>query len=184
MGSPDDEQLLPPADPAIALRPGRTDAIVVLSLWAARRAFLPLLLIGLIAGWLTGRVTAESDVAESFDTIGELLGALLSPLAGIALAIVIRVAVGWLALAAAWPLASWRRTGPRTLAQRYRDAADRWRLAQAYRSLRWTWGVRDMAIERAGGVGRKLALAVPVSIGLSIVLAVAFFGLVAVSSGD
>jgi hypothetical protein len=181
VGSSGDDQPLPPVDPAIALRPGRTDAIVLLSLWAARRAFLPLLLLGLISGWLTGLLNNESDVAEAFDTIGELLGALLTPLAGIALAIVIRVVVGWLALVSAWPLASWRRTGPRTLGQRYRDAVDRWRLAQAYRSLRWTWGVRARAIEQAGAVGRKLGLAVPVSIGASIVLVIVFSGLLAVS---
>ena len=71
------------------------------------------------------------------DTLGELLGALLSPLAGIALAIVIRVAVGWFALAASWSLTRWERSEPRSRVQWYRDAVDRWRLAQAKRSLRW-----------------------------------------------
>jgi hypothetical protein len=65
--------------------------------------------------------------------------------------------------------------------QWYRDSVDRWRLAQAYRSLRWTWGVRDAAIERSGGAGRKLALAVPLSSGATILLAVILVGLVAVS---
>ncbi len=84
-----------------ALRPGRTAALVVLCLWAARQAIPPLLLLGLIAGWVAGWLNAESDVAAAFDTIGGLLGSRQSPLAGIALAILIRVAVGWLALAAA-----------------------------------------------------------------------------------
>lgn len=183
MSTSDGEQRHLRVDPEHALRPGQSDAIIVLSLWAARRAFLPLLLIGMISGWVTGLLTDESDLAASFDTVGELLGALLSPLAGIALAIVIRVAVGWFALAAAWPLARWERSEPRRRTQWYRDAVDRWRLAQAYRSLRWTWGVRDAAIERSGGAGRKLALAVPLSTGATILLAVIFFGLITVSSG-
>ncbi len=71
--------------------------------------------------------------------------------------------------------------GSRLAAGGWRLAAGGWRLAKVYRSSRWTWCVRDTAIERASGVGRTLALAVPVAIGASIVLAAAFFGLVAAS---
>lgn len=170
------------ADPAAALRPGRADAFVVLTLWAARRLFGPLLLIGLIFGWVTGQLQAESTVIAEWDSPDDLLGALLTPLAGIALAILVRIVVGFAALAAAWPLSRWdRQQAAGTRASLYRTAIDRWRLAQAYRSLRWTWGVRDTAIARGGTAGRRLALSVPITTGATIVLSVAFVVIVALT---
>ena len=163
------------ADPESALRPGRADAIVVLSLWLARLSFLPLLLIGLIFGWITGQLRSEATVIATWDSADDLVRALVSPLAGIALAILIRIGVGFAALAAAWPLSRWDRAQTAGTRDRYyRTAVDRWRLAQAYRSLRWTWGVREAAIRRAGTTGRRLALAVPVTTVLSILLVIAF----------
>lgn len=161
------------ADPESALRPGRADAIVVLSLWLARRLFLPLLLIGLIFGLITGQLRTDESVIATWDSADDLVRALLTPLAGIALAILIRV--GLAALAAAWPLSRWDRAQTAgTRGSFYRTAIDRWRLAQAYRSLRWTWGVRESAIRRAGTTGRRLGLAVPVTTALSILLVIAF----------
>ncbi len=170
---PDEHTLY--ADPESALRPGSTDAVVVLTLWAARWLFAPLLLIGLIFGWATGQLQPSDVGRTGWDSPDDLLRALVTPLAGIALAILIRVGVGLAALAAAWPLSKWDQA--RTAGARgslYRRAIDRWRLAQAYRSLRWTWAVREAAILRAGPLGRRLALAVPVSTALSVLLAVAF----------
>ena len=168
------------ADPESALRPGRADAILVLSLWLARRLFVPLLLTGLILGWIPGELRTEESVISTWDSADDLVRALLSPLAGIALAILVRIGVGFAALAAAWPLSRWDRAQTAgTRGSFYRTAIDRWRLAQAYRSLRWTWGVREVAIRRAGTTGRRLGLAVPVTRVLSILLVIAFAVVVA-----
>jgi hypothetical protein len=169
------------ADPDSALRPGRADALIVLSLWLGRRLFLPLLLIGLIFGWITGQLRTEESIIATWDSADDLVRALLTPLAGIALAVLIRIGVGFAALAAAWPLSRWDRAQTAgTRGSFYRTAIDRWRLAQAYRSLRWTWGVREAAIRRAGTAGRRLGLAVPVTTVLSILLVIAYVVVVAV----
>ncbi len=136
--------------------------MTVLLLWACRRAFWPLLLLGVAVAIALGSFE-EGSTAE-LATPGELVRALLSPLAGVAAAVLLRIAVAWLALLAAWPLSRWvRPEGPRPWRQVYRDWIDRWRLAQAYRSLRWTWGVRDEATARLGRLGRRLALAGPLA---------------------
>ncbi len=170
-----------PVQPGAALRSGRADAVVVLVLWAVRRAFWPLLLVGMSVAWTSGRLD-EGAVAGLTSPV-ELLDALLSPLAGVAAAVLLRIAVAWLALAAAWPLSRWTHTraaGPWW--RSYRRLVDRWRLAQAYRSLRWTWGVRDEAIERAGTLGHRLGLAVPVSTWATVVAAVGFVVVVALQA--
>ncbi len=158
--------------PSAALRPGRSDAVIVLLLWAGRRSFAPLLLLGLAVALAVGRL-GEGSTAE-LTSPADLIAALLSPLAGIAAAVLLRIAVGWLALLAALPLSTWNRgDARRSWGQLYRDAVDRWRLAQAYRSLRWTWGVRAEAIERAGQLGRRLGMAVPVTTIATVLAAIA-----------
>ncbi len=161
-----------PVQPGSALLPGRADSTTVLLLWASRRAFWPLLLFGVAAAVAFGDL--EEGSALELTTPGELLRALLSPLAGVAVAVLLRIAVAWLALLAAWPLSRWiRPEGPRPWRQVYRDWIDRWRLAQAYRSLRWTWGVREEATARLGLLGRRLALAGPLATAATIIAAMA-----------
>ena len=162
-----------PVGPSALLRAGQADAVVVLVLWALRRAFWPVLLIGTSVALAADRLDAES--LDELATPADLLGLLLTPLAGIAAALILRLGVSWLALLAAWPLSRWGDDdAPATRWSAYRGWVDRWRLAQAYRSLRWTWAVRDEAIERAGVLGRRLALAVPIS-SVATVLAVIGF---------
>ncbi len=169
--------------PGSALRPGRFDAIALLILWAGRRAFWPMLLLGILVAFGLGRLEAE-NLAE-LTTPMELLHAVLSPLGGIALAFLTRLVVGWLALALAWPLSRWDRPPDHghSLSVRWRDWVDRLRLAQAYRTLRWTWGVREAAIARAGAIGQRLGWAVPLSTIVTIVLWIALIAMVAVSPG-
>jgi hypothetical protein len=166
-----------PVTPSSALLPGNSDPVVVLLLWAGRRAFWPLLLVGASVAVVMGR--SDSDSVYALSSPADLAGALLSPLAGVAAAVLLRLVINWLALLAAWPLSRWHHVGrSRSWPQIFRDFIDRWRLAQAYRSLRWTWGVRAEAIERAGELGRRLGLAVPLS-AVATLLAAAAFTLVA-----
>ena len=167
-GGPEDLRVRPGA----ALRPGSIDPVLVL--WAMRQAFWPLIVTGITVAVAAGRL--ESDTISQWTSPGEILSALLTPLAGIAAAVLVRIAVGWLALAAAWPLSRWeQKPGTKPWWRSYRGIVDRWRLAQVYRTLRWTWGVRAEAIERAGPLGRRLGLAAPITTIATIAAVVAFF---------
>ncbi|MCB0911485.1 MAG: hypothetical protein KDB60_07710 [Propionibacteriaceae bacterium] len=55
--------------------------------------------------------------------------------------------------------------------------SDRLHVARAFRSLRWTWAVRAVAMGRLGRRGRRLALAEPVLQAAGVVLMVVWFGL-------
>lgn len=143
--------------PAAALRPGRFDPTALWLVWCLRRSFLPLLWSGLIGAAVVGQL--EQASAEQLQTPGALIDALLSPLAGVVLALGARVGASALALALAYPLA--RRAAPldeRRLVGALRVAlwADRLYLTRAFRQLRWTTPVRDLAARRLGDTGRRL----------------------------
>ncbi len=158
---PSDIQGLHPRD---ALQPGRFDATVLLLLWCLRKTSYPLLWIGIIGAMITGRFN-ENLVAD-LDTVGEILRAVLSPLVGIALALMVRVLVGILGFALAYPLSRSNTSTDYAHGRRTRNSIrlwqDRLHLTRAYRSLRWTWIVRAEAVTRLGDTGRRLALCDPV----------------------
>lgn len=149
-------------DPRVAIRQGTWDAYAVLVLWCMRRAFLPMLWIGLsVAVIALGELEAMTEVAASLEEPAELLSGLWSPIGLVAAAIGIRVTTNLLALAAVLPL---------TRSHRPEDQSSRWRLirtirawkdriryARAYRALRWTWEARDIAYLRLAAAGRPLA---------------------------
>ncbi len=82
---------------------GRIDAGVVLTLRAVRRLWVPSLVLGVT--WLLATGDVARFTVESLDTAGEIVAALLSPLAGLALAIVVRVLAGVLGFVVALPRA-------------------------------------------------------------------------------
>jgi hypothetical protein len=137
---------------------GRVDAALVLTLRLVRRLWLPALVLG--ATWLVATDDVDSVAVESLDTVDELLGALLSPLAGIALAIGVRLVAGALGFVVALPRARAELVadGERRTAILAR-AADLVFLTGALRSLRFTAAARDVAAGRLGAAGR-VALAV------------------------
>jgi hypothetical protein len=162
-------------DPAQALRPGRFDATALWAVWCLRRAAVPLLWLGLVGATLGG----QADVStEQFQSPREFLAALLSPAAGIAVAIAVRVLAGVGALVLAYPLAHAATAGDgRWSALRVRPWFDRYYLTRALRAWRWTSPVRELAAERLGASGRmwrrwSLALAVanPVAFVIAIVV--------------
>jgi hypothetical protein len=161
--------------PAQALRPGRFDATALWALWCLRRAAIPLLWLGLVGATLGG----QADVStEQFQSPREFLAALLSPAAGIALAVAVRVLAGVGALVFAYPLAHAAAAGERGgrwSGLRVRPWFDRYYLTRALRAWRWTSPVRDLAAERLGASGRTwrrwslvLAVANPVTFVIAI----------------
>ncbi len=132
---------------------GRVDAGIVLTLRAVRRLWVPALVLGL--AWLLASGDVADVSVEALDTVGELLAALLSPLAGIALAIAVRLVAGVLGFVVALPRAHAEllSDGERRTAVLAR-AADLLFLTGALRSLRFTAAARDVAAGRLGVAGR------------------------------
>ena len=132
---------------------GGVDAAVVLVLRAARRLWIPILVLG--TTWLLATGDIDSVRAEDLDSVGELLGALLTPLAGIAAAIGLRLLTSVLAFLGAMP-----RARAELLADHERRtaimarSADLLFLTGALRSLRFTAAARDVAAGRLGAAGR------------------------------
>ncbi len=145
--------------PEDALRPNRQDATAVLVLRALRRSTIPLVALGLIGALTTG--DHSTAALATLTGPSEWWATLRSPLAGLALAVVVRVGVSVAALLLALPRVPSETAGRPGLRARWHAWVDRLQVARAYRSLRWTWGVRAVAIRRLGVRGRRLALAEP-----------------------
>lgn len=133
----------------------RQDATAVLVLWVLRRAFWPLLLLGLAYAWLAGEVTPVALVR--LDDPVRFVAALFTPLAGIVVAIGFRIGVDLVALVVAFPRTRW------VIADRARKGGhargpvrrwvDRLYMTAAYRELRSTWTVRGRAATHLGHSG-------------------------------
>lgn len=142
----------------------RTDAKMLLGLWCARRAFFPLLLLGIVVATVVIMLVQSVGVdqlnaeLERVSAQGNLLATLLSPFAGIALAILWRLAVAGVAFAAAYPSARPHqlvRTADRSrISYSFRTWWDRLFLTRAYRAVRWTWAARVEATRIAPQAGR------------------------------
>jgi hypothetical protein len=144
-------------DPTLALRRGRFDPLALWLVWLLRRAFLPLLWIGMI-GAVIGDRFDELD-PQRFQTVGELFGSLLSPPAGIVLAIAARAVAAALGWVLAYPLAHAGR--PADSRRRFHVPqvavwVDRFHLTRALRAWRWTSAVRAAAAARLGDAGGRL----------------------------
>jgi hypothetical protein len=127
-----------------------------------RKASFPVLWAGLATAILAHR---SVTIGPSIDDAGAIPGELLSPLAGVVIAVLMRAGAGVAALALAYPLA-----GPRERALPARDyrgarlgeLIDRIHVARALRSLRWTHHVRQRALARLGPRGRAVGRLDPV----------------------
>lgn len=161
-------------DPRAAIRTGRFDSAALLVLWTLRSAVPAVFLAGVIYAWLaTGRGIAG---VQEVTTFAKAWRVLLSPLAGIAIAVILRVAVGFAALGLAYPLsrtASGSTIGPDIFRRPFRVWADRLHLVSAYRALRWTWTVRQIAVGRLGRWGKVLGWSGPVLLVVDIALSIA-----------
>ena len=151
-----------PIPPEAALRPGRGDPAALLCIWYVRKVSYGIIALGLLIGVAIGGGDQLTVGATAGD---EFWDELRSPLAGVILGIVIRVLASFAALALAYPLARERETHlpPRAyFGSSLTGILDRLHAARAFRSLRWTHHVRQVALARLGGTGRRLARLDPI----------------------
>ena len=147
------------------------DATVLLLLWCGKRLSTPLLWFGLTVAtayflFIQRDEQALVDRLSELQSPGDQIGALLSPFVFVVISIALRFVVAFLAFASSHPLTGARLPedyGGRTRVSRHlRLWRDRRYMTSAFRALRWTWPVRDAAVERLGRRGRILAMCNPV----------------------
>jgi hypothetical protein len=146
-------------DPARLLKPGNVDPLVLQILWCVRKGFYPMLWVGLLMVMLSGRKLV--DVSE-LDTLPEIVDAFFTPFAGVVVAFLIRVLVGVLGVIAAYPFSQTDFATDIAYRNRLRQWQDRYQQTVAFADLRWTWAVREVAIERLGDTGRFLSWCDPI----------------------
>ena len=148
--------------PELALLAGTADARNLLNVWYLRKSVYGLVAAGLIGAALT---RSNVDVDVDWTSGEEVTSRLWSPLAPLVVGLLIRVGSSFAALLLALPLARAYEVGlaPRTnLGSGIGHMLDRLNLARAYRALRWTHHVRQLALARLGGTGRKLSRLDPI----------------------
>lgn len=144
-------------DPAILFRPGNVDPLGVLALWYVRKLFVPTLWIGLMIAIIAD---PNNSATITLETPEDTWNALLSPLAGIVIAIALRVGANIGALLFAIPASTVfgaRADVQQSLGRRLGQLNDRFYVAGALRSLRWTDEAREYAVDRLGKRGRLFA---------------------------
>jgi hypothetical protein len=176
-------------DPAMAVR-STIDARILLGLWCARKAFVPLLLTGFIvaAAWF---MVVDHDAVTFVDrmnqlgTPAEVASAALSPFALVAGALAMRITIALAALVAATPLAFRNRASdyPHAgwLGRHMRVWWDRWKLSQSLRAFRWTWLVHGVVLDRLDARGSIWDHWDRIVVILNVVLTIAFFVVVTIA---
>jgi hypothetical protein len=140
----------PRVRPEHAVRPGRTDARNLLIVWFVRKSFYGLIALGLLGAVISRRVDDLGVDVTSWDS---LTSELASPMVGLALGLLARFGSGVIGLWLAFPLVRAYEVGlsPRTgFGSAIGQWLDRLQLARAFRSLRWTHHVRQVALGRLG----------------------------------
>lgn len=159
------------------------DATIILVLWCVRKSFFPLLWLGLSVATvfyvLVGRdVILIEEQVSSLTSPAQAARAFLSPFVLVAVAFLLRLSVGFLALIAAYPLSRSTTSDDHAdvgwVGRHARVGKDRLYLSRAFRSLRWTWIVRRAAVDRLGRRGQLLAMCNPVLRWAGIVLFILF----------
>lgn len=141
------------------LLPGTRDARRLLIAWVVRQSAFPVFWLGMIAGVL---LSPGHYVDANFDTVNDAWAELLSPAAGIAVALMIRIGTTVVGLVLALPLmrafdAAGRAPGNYS-GGRLRNLLDRVGATRGYQSLRFTAYVRDAAVARLGESGVRYDL--------------------------
>lgn len=159
--------------PAVAIAPGTSDAKRLLAIWFVRKSFYWLFFLAFAIG-LTVSVVRHIDTEVDVTDPGSLTG----PWALLLVALAVRFVSGWIALALALPLvfAHEPNLSPREdFGSSIGLFFDRLHVATAFRELRWTHHVRQVAQHRRGETGRRLGKLDPILDIVNISMGVAAF---------
>jgi hypothetical protein len=139
-------------DPIACLRPGRKDARRLLVVWFIKKSFWWMFFGGAaVAGIVNAVERVDNEFQVRLSSPDTVLSGLLSGYALVVLALLVRLMIGWVALGLAYPLARAHDAAlePRSGWNRHWGTfSDRYKVAKAYRLLRWTHHVRQVAIDR------------------------------------
>jgi hypothetical protein len=139
-------------DPDDCLGPGRGDSRRLLITWFVKKSFWWMTFGGLSIGWVVHAIERNDDQFEvQLSSPDSVISGLLSAYFLVVIALLVRVVIGWVALALAYPLARSHEgpLEPRTGKTRHWGTiSDRYKVAKAYRLLRWTHHVRQAALDR------------------------------------
>lgn len=173
--------------PAAALMPGRSDSGRLLAVWFIRKSFYWMFFLGwAVASLITylggNTVSGELDLSSP-QSARDGLGA---PGLALIIAIGIRWVNNWIAVALAYPLAVAHEPNlsPRDgFGSGIGKFLDRLQIARAFRALRWSHHVRQIALKRLGSTGRALGRLDPILDIVNILVAVGALIVVGVLSG-
>ena len=137
-------------DPGAVLLPEWFDPRALLTVWCVRRLVYPVLWVGIAVAAVASSVD-DVDLNE-LDSASEYLRALLSPLAGVVIAIALRLLSSLVGLVLAYRVMlsadAIRRPFESSRAASLRSLVDRIQVTRAFRNLRWTKAVRQEASDR------------------------------------
>ena len=173
--------------PAAALMPGHRDSRRLLTVWFIRKSFYWMFFLGwAVASLITylegNTVTGELNLSSP-QSARDGLGA---PGLALIIAIGIRWVNNWIAVALAYPLAVAHEPNlsPRDgFGSGIGKFLDRLQIARAFRALRWSHHVRQIALKRLGSTGRALGRLDPILDIVNIVVAIGGLLVVGILSG-
>ena len=174
------------------LGPGSADSRRLLVAWFVKKSFYWMFFGGAaLASVIHFVERVENDFRVDYKSPESVEHGLMSAWVFVVVAVLTRVAVAWIALAMAFPLARAREADlePRTGWNRhYATLSDRYKVAKAFRALRWTHHVRQVALDRVSpgpGPWRRLDPALDIANVIGVVaFAAAALGFTTVSVTD
>jgi hypothetical protein len=139
-------------DPAACLGPGRKSARRLLIVWFVKKSFWWMFFGGSAFAAIVHAIErVDNDLQVRLSSPDSVTSGLLSAFALVVLALLIRLVIGWVALGLAYPLARSHDSvlEPRTgRNHHWATFSDRYKVAKAFRLLRWTHHVRQAALAR------------------------------------
>ena len=134
------------------LQPGRGDSARLLITWFAKKSFWWMFFGGAALASVVHFIErVDNEFQVNYQSPESVEHGLLSAWAFVVLAVIIRLLIGWVAVTLAYPLARRHefdlplRTGWN---RHYATLSDRYKVAKAFRALRWTHNVRQVALDR------------------------------------
>jgi len=139
-------------DPIACVGPGRKDAQRLLVVWFIKKSFWWMFFGGsALAAVVHAIERVDNDFQVRVTSPDSVRSGLLSAYAFVVLALLIRIAIGWVALGLAYPLARSHDAAPESRTgwnRHWGTFSDRYKVAKAYRLLRWTHHVHQVALDR------------------------------------